>query len=255
MMGLDSMELVWWEQFCLKAADLTAAALLEREREFARQHTGRRVAELTVYLKKCAEDLGYTPHPAEIVGSEVILRNFANWNDAIVAAGLTPIPPGLEPPPLSYTALYRAELQRQWLLFKGVSYSQWKRRQFARAEAKRKAKLAKNKLEKELNRSSRQKQEREFAQSHATDSDQELYEFLKSQKRRRGKNMSPVNTVGYQYITQRLGPWRVIMGRVNAELKEERRSQTSLAAVRDPPDESTLDPANNESGAFGHEDT
>ena len=251
---MDNMELIWWEQFCLKATDLVAAALLERETEFAQQYAGKKAAELAKYLQKCAEDMGYTPYPVEIVGSGIILRNFASWDAAVLAAGLTPILPNLEPPPLSCTALYRAELQKQWIIFRDASSSQWKRQQFARAKARTKAKMAKNKLKKELSTGSRQKQEWEFAQLHAADSDQELYEFLKDEKRRRGKMMSPVNTVGFQYIIQRLGAWRTVMGKINAELKEERRIQTGLGTVRDPSNGSALGSKNHKQGAFGDED-
>lgn len=225
---MKKQEVIWWEQFCLKAADCVAAALHERETEFERYRAGESRRELAGYLYKCAERLGYTPHPSEIIGGKTLLKKFGSWDAAIEAAGLEPIWPGLEPPPVMFTALYRRELKRQWRLFKTACTEEENRQRTARAKAASREKAIQNKLKRELNTRQRQKQEWEFAAAHAEDSDQQLYEYLKDEKRRRGKKMSPVNTVGVQYLVQRLGPWRLVMGQINAELREERLKDTGV---------------------------
>lgn len=82
-------------------------------------------------------------------------------------------------------------------------------------------KRAENKLRKTLASPSRKEQEDAFATAHREDSDQVLYEYVKAQKRQLGKQMKPVNTVGYNYIVERLGPWPEIMRRVNRDLEME----------------------------------
>lgn len=92
-------------------------------------------------------------------------------------------------------------------------------------------KSAANKLRKTLSEPGRKAQEQEFAAAHAGDSNQRLYEYVKMQKRRLGKQMKPVNTVGYVYLTRRLGLWSEIMGRVNAELRAEKNAEQARRAA------------------------
>ena len=65
--------------------------------------------------------------------------------------------------------------------------------------------------------------EEKFARDHANDTDEELYALLKEMKRKQGKNLKPVKTVGLQYFEARLGRWTDVMGRINRELAEEKQ--------------------------------
>lgn len=104
-----------------------------------------------------------------------------------------------------------------------------------RANGARKAryiqKSAENKLRKTLAEPERKEQEAAFTAAHWRDSDHQLREYVKAQKRRRGKQMKPVNTIGYVYLTRRLGPWSEIMGRVNWELRLERDTERAGRAA------------------------
>lgn len=97
-------------------------------------------------------------------------------------------------------------------------------------------KCAENKLRKTLSSPVRKEQEAAFADAHHEDSNQTLYEYVKAQKRRRGGQMKPINTVGYSYLIKRLGPWSEIMRRVNRDLELEkelaraRRAEAEQAA-------------------------
>ena len=80
--------------------------------------------------------------------------------------------------------------------------------------------LAEKKLKKEFKKPERIKLEAEFAQKHSADTDAELYELLKSLKKKHGKRRSPINTIGYEYYIKRLGPWNEIMRRIHEELSK-----------------------------------
>ena len=104
--------------------------------------------------------------------------------------------------------------------------AQWKK-----VQAKRKAayshikgiqKQARNRLRKELAKPERRALEAAFAREHANDTDQELYAYVKSMRRQRGKSAKPINLIGYEYIIHRLGRWDQLAGRINAELAEEK---------------------------------
>ena len=81
--------------------------------------------------------------------------------------------------------------------------------------------LAKNKLEKLLREPVRRQQEQQFRLEHQADTDEALLAWLKEQKRQRGEQMKPSNTVGYSYITERFGAWSTAIHEVNVQLEQE----------------------------------
>lgn len=105
------------------------------------------------------------------------------------------------------------------------------RRSAAYSRIKSINKQAKNRLNKELKKPERWEQEKAFAQTHENESDEQLYRYVKEMRHRRGKSMKPINTIGYSYIVERLGPWDVLMGRIKADLAEEKK----LAEARPEP--------------------
>ena len=93
-------------------------------------------------------------------------------------------------------------------------------------DPKRKKTLSDRSVKKKLRESGRKELEDEFAAKFAAVSDEELYEYVKEQKRALGKKMTRANTVGYAYLVKRLGPWDVFMGRIGRELAEEAEKET-----------------------------
>lgn len=83
--------------------------------------------------------------------------------------------------------------------------------------------LARNKLEKVLHEPTRRQQEHQFREEHLMDSDEELIALLTQQKRKRGDQMKPVNTIGYRYIVERFGAWSVVIQKVNEQLRQEKQ--------------------------------
>lgn len=73
--------------------------------------------------------------------------------------------------------------------------------------------------------------EEQFARDHANDTDEELYALLKEMKRKQGKNLKPVKTVGLQYFEARLGLWTDVMGRINRELETEQAETLGISAA------------------------
>lgn len=82
-----------------------------------------------------------------------------------------------------------------------------------------------------LDEPKRKAAERQFARDHAGDTDEELYILLREMKRKQGKNLKPVKTVGVQYFEERLGPWTDVMGRINRELETERAETLGISAA------------------------
>ena len=66
-----------------------------------------------------------------------------------------------------------------------------------------------------------QKQEAEFARTHKSDTDAELYEYLKELKAKQGKRLNPTTTIGYTYLVKRLGAWNEVMRQISVDLKNE----------------------------------
>lgn len=83
------------------------------------------------------------------------------------------------------------------------------------------SKQNRNHLLRTLREPERAAAEAAFAAAHAADSDEQLLSYVREQKQRLGKQMKPVNTVGYVYLQQRLGPWAVFMEQVNREIRRE----------------------------------
>ena len=93
------------------------------------------------------------------------------------------------------------------------------------------AKRNRNHIARELAEPVRKAAEEQFARDHANDTDEELYALLKEMKRKQGKNLKPVKTVGLQYFEARLGRWTDVMGRINRELEAEQAETLGISAV------------------------
>lgn len=105
------------------------------------------------------------------------------------------------------------------------------RKQYATAWSEYVHKQAEMRLNRMLEDPERSEQEKAFELEHENDTDEELFQFFKAQKRKRGKAMKPYNTIGYTYIIKRFGHWSDMMGRINSELAAEKRAAAAAAAV------------------------
>ena len=68
------------------------AKALKQHREFANKHQSDSREELLAYVRQCAEELGHTPYPYEVIGSPFLSSQFGGWTNLIQAAGLAPLP-------------------------------------------------------------------------------------------------------------------------------------------------------------------
>lgn len=95
--------------------------------------------------------------------------------------------------------------------------------------AKRRGALNQSHIQKVLSEPTRKAAEAQFAADHANDTDEELYALLKEMKRKQGKNLKPVRTVGLRYFEARLGRWTDVMGRINRELELEQAETLGMS--------------------------
>lgn len=176
--------------------------LQKQEAEFARLHRNDTEEELLTYLKECAKALGRCPKKNEIVGHTYLKQKLGPWPRILERAGLKE---------KSQKRIEKEQVMGWTDNYKSV---------INHGSLNHINQLAEKKLRKELKKPERIKQEAEFAEKHSSDTDAELYELLKSLKKKQGKRLSPMNTVGYEYYIKRLGPWNEVLRKINAELSE-----------------------------------
>lgn len=97
--------------------------------------------------------------------------------------------------------------------------------------AKSRAMLNQAHIQQVLAEPARKAAEQQFARDHADDTDEELYALLKEMKRKHGKHLKPVKTVGLLYFEARLGLWTDVMGRINRELEAEQAETLGISAA------------------------
>ena len=85
-------------------------ALEEQEQEFIRNRGGDSQEQLLSYLQFCANLLGHTPWPREIIGGRMIEGRFGSWDAAL---SKTKLPQPTTPDKTSCFARYYQETERQ----------------------------------------------------------------------------------------------------------------------------------------------
>lgn len=85
-------------------------ALEDQEQEFIRNRGGDSEEQLLSYLQFCANLLGHTPWPREIVGGRMIEEHFGSWDTVLTKAKL---PRPTTPDKPSCFARYYQERERQ----------------------------------------------------------------------------------------------------------------------------------------------
>ncbi len=66
----------WYEQYIVAR---TTAALEEKEKSFSDLHAGDSEQELIQYVRRCADEMGYTPTMREVIGGTYIAQRFGGW--------------------------------------------------------------------------------------------------------------------------------------------------------------------------------
>ena len=75
----------WYEQYIVAR---TTAALKEKEKSFSDLHAGDSEQELIQYVRRCADEMGYTPTIKEIIGGTYIAQRFGGWPAVLKKAEL-----------------------------------------------------------------------------------------------------------------------------------------------------------------------
>ena len=91
------------------------AALEAQELEFNQNHGKDSNEQLLAYLGFCAQLLGHTPWPREIVGGSLIEARFGSWETALEEAKLSK--PTI-PDKLTGFVRYREEVERQKVIYR-----------------------------------------------------------------------------------------------------------------------------------------
>ena len=81
-----------------------------QEQDFAKNRADDSDEQLLAYLQFCAELLGHTPWPREIVGGSLIENRFGSWEKALAKAKL---PKPITQDKLTRFARYQEEVERQ----------------------------------------------------------------------------------------------------------------------------------------------
>ena len=89
--------------------------LEKQEQEFAEKRDSDSDEQLLAYLQFCANLLGHTPWPREIVGGRLLEKRFGSWENALQKAKL-PNPTTLDRP--TTFARYQEEVERQKLVYR-----------------------------------------------------------------------------------------------------------------------------------------
>lgn len=70
---------------------MVTEGLSEKEAAFALAHSEDTDAELLIYVRRCAAELGHSPHVKEIVGWQYLMERFGTWERVLKKAYL-PMP-------------------------------------------------------------------------------------------------------------------------------------------------------------------
>ena len=94
---------------------MVAEALQAQEEQFELEHGSDTDGQLADHLRGCAQRLGHSPWPKEIVGGEMICRRFGSWDRALEAARL---PRPVTANRLSQFIRYQETVEQQKLLYR-----------------------------------------------------------------------------------------------------------------------------------------
>ena len=175
------------------------AALKKKNQEFAEKMADVSDEELILYLRNCAEKLGYSPCMSEIIGGAYIAARFGGWPCAIAAAGLKR--PG-RAPAIRKRKIYKEEYKRQMHLLK--------------IESKERKEMKKQERDLRQQESRARKEERKqkdmiWGKAHEQLSDEELLDHVRAKAKELGYTPFAREVEGGEYIAERFCGWPVVL--------------------------------------------
>ena len=94
---------------------MVTESLQAQEEQFAFEHGNDTDEQLAAYLRECAEQLGHSPWPREIIGGETICKRFGSWDCALRKAKLPNTVTANKP---TQFLRYQNEVAQQKLLYR-----------------------------------------------------------------------------------------------------------------------------------------
>lgn len=183
---------VWFDR---QVESRTRAALSKVHRDFVQEHREDTEAQLLEYVRQCALQLGHTPSPVEIIGSEYIISRIGDWARVITAAGLPSV--NIETG-IRCKNVYKQEYKKQAKQFKAE-------RAARKAERAQKSALGQAEVERLIER------DMTWGNAHDSDTDEQLLEYVRQCAADLGHTPLSKEVLGARYISQRFGSWAVVL--------------------------------------------
>lgn len=190
-------------------------ALGAKQRNFAIEHEADTEDELLEYLKSCAERIGHSPNPCEVIGGEYIAMRFNGWENAVSAVGLPA--PGI-PPRFENRLIYKEEAKRQIKIFKANRQN--------KAEQRKHEQEKETPEEKAAQEAERRKRDEEFAKIHKNDTDDQLLEYLRLCAEQLGHPPFKREVIGGEFIKERFALWSVALWQAGLPMAQGMRPPT-----------------------------
>lgn len=177
----------------------TDAALKQKNAQFSIEHSNDTDEQLLAYLRECAEKLGHTPHPEEIIGGAYISYRFDSFYKAALSARLPS--PGRHPAPHG-RKIYQDELKEQAKLYQ---------KERAEIKAQRAAEREKRCCAAKKDLDARMERDCVWGQEHQNDTDEQLLEYVRCCAQELGHTPYTREIVGGEYIRSRFGGWALML--------------------------------------------
>ena len=179
-------------------ADRTDKALQVRNKQFAEEHAKDSKEQLIAYVLQCKDELGHTPHMAEVIGGAFIGYRFCGWAKVLEAAGL---PAQVKTPAPTGRKIYRDELKNQTRLWK-------QEKEAAKAENAVVRELREEQAQEE--QAIRRERDKSWGTEHSEDTDEELLDYVKVCAKELGQTPRKKEVAGGEYICKRIGSWALV---------------------------------------------
>lgn len=177
----------------------TRIVLNQKHRDFAEYMEEKPDEELLVYLRKCAEKLGYSPCVSEVIGGKYIALRLGNWSRALDMAGLKRAG---KPPESRHTQIYKDEYKHQMHLAK---MERQRRKEEQIQERNQRLEAAQARKEERIRR------DMLWGQEHAELSDEELLEYVRVKAKEYGYTPFSREVEGGEYIAERFCGWPMVL--------------------------------------------
>ena len=183
---------LWLEQ---QVGQRTKAVLQKKQETFEKEHQTDTEEQLLDYVRQEAAKLRYTPNPGDLIGGPYIYKRFGNWDRVVALCGL---PKPAKMLTMKSRTIYKEEYKRQLELFRQERRAQQKTRSEAVQARKEQTKLVE---------AARIERDRQWGEVHASDTDEQLLEYLRQCAERLGHSPVKAEVEGGNYIAKRFATW------------------------------------------------